>query len=188
MNIVQLHLTRLAPCGVLLALCSAAGAAELPASTPDSLRTDLETINRYAAEVQKRSGDPSPARAAASPPGPALKPPPTQPKPGLATAARDPFAVSPRFLSKDKIRERRYYTFNPSGQASDLPEIKLKAIAHLGGGALAQIEVAGQGLYEVRQGQNVSLNGGSAVKVTHIGNGEVVLKAGSVDASTIVLR
>lgn len=121
---------------------------------PPAMQQDLETLQRYADEVNRRSqggrGGPPPAAPAASPP-PAPAAPAAQ-----AGIERDPFEVSPQ-LRESSLRNRPGSTLGGAGGAINR-HLRIRAMARGPEGGIAQLE-AGKEVVTVRDGDELVVDG-----------------------------
>jgi hypothetical protein len=136
----------------------------LPPETPEAIRRDMETIEKYRAEVERLSGSsgkapekPGEAKPAAEPLFPPLvvAPPPTSITPDPTRRAgteRDPFEVSPR-LRESGGRNRSA----PDGMALS-QALRLRAVVRGVDGGIAKIQ-SGQDTIIVRDGDELDVNG-----------------------------
>lgn len=132
-------------------LAALPGLAAAQARVPPAMQQDLETLQRYADEVNRRSqgsrGGPPPAAPAASP---------TPASSAQAGIERDPFEVSPQ-LRESSLRNRPGSTLGGAGGAINR-HLRIRAMARGPEGGIAQLE-AGKDVVTVRDGDELVVDG-----------------------------
>lgn len=135
-------------------LAALPGLAVAQARVPPAMQQDLETLQRYADEVNRRSqggrNSPPPAAPAASP-----TPAPAAPA-AQAGIERDPFEVSPQ-LRESSLRNRPGSTLGGAGGAINR-HLRIRAMARGPEGGIAQLE-AGKDVVTVRDGDELVVDG-----------------------------
>lgn len=138
----------------LLAALPGLALAQAQPRVPPAMQQDLETLQRYADEVNRRSqggrGGPPPAAPAASP-----TPAPAAPA-AQAGSERDPFEVSPQ-LRESSLRNRPGSTLGGAGGAINR-HLRIRAMARGPEGGIAQLE-AGKEVVTVRDGDELVVDG-----------------------------
>lgn len=140
----------------------------LPPETPEAIRRDMETIEKYRAEVERLSGGTT--KAPPEKPGETtpsteqplftpltVAPPHTSITPDPARRAsggteRDPFEVSPRLRESGRNRSTM-----PDGMALN-QALRLRAVVRGVDGSIAKIQ-SGQDTIIVRDGDELDVNG-----------------------------
>jgi hypothetical protein len=173
------------PCHVLLALAFALTAPLVCAEArplasvkaPPNMKQDLETLQRYADEVNRRSDNRSAAPPAAAPA--ATTTPATAP---TASVERDPFEVSPQ-LRESGLRARTGGGLGDNGALNRT--LRIRAMARGPEGGIAQIE-AGKDVITVRDGDELVVDG---IRYTvHIERDSLVLRGAGAPQFKMLVR
>ncbi|MDR3087578.1 MAG: hypothetical protein LBU45_06465 [Azoarcus sp.] len=145
---------------LLVVTGGAATAQELPPETPEAIRRDMATIEKYRAEVEKRTGanrDREQGDAGFTPLS--IAPPrapitPELPRRAIDEVERDPFEVSPRLREANNRASRAGMQ---EGMALNRA-LRLVAVVRGPGGGLAKVK-SGQEELVVHDGDELDVNG-----------------------------
>jgi hypothetical protein len=174
---------RLLPAIVLLVLCvpfaappATAQNRTLSAKVPPAMKQDLETLQRYADEVNRRTGRRDQSATAPS------VPPATPPANTAASLERDPFEVSSQ-LRESGMRARAGGTLGDAGALNR--NLRIRAMARGPAGGIAQIE-AGKDVITVRDGDELVVDG---IRYTvHIERDSLVLRGAGAPQFRMLVR
>jgi hypothetical protein len=172
-------------------------APDLPPETPPELRRYVETIQRYYQAVGERVGTatpPSPATAAAPGDAPAAALPDVLPDATRRMAPeRDPFDVTPELRNRRGQRQAEVGANLFPSTGGQLPPMTIKAI-FTGTEPVALVLVKperGQGrasLVRLREGDTLTLDDGTNIRVRAIRPGVVSLQTGPNPNDEYLLR
>ncbi|WP_410498764.1 hypothetical protein [Chitinibacter sp. S2-10] len=100
------------------------------------------------------------------------------------TSARDPFSVSPQFMTQGRFNDQ----FSSGGMTSSIERIKVKAILwQPKGKSIVSLTIDGKDTVTLRVGETLTLSKG-ALKVLSIDPDTVVIEAGFLPQGLMVLR
>lgn len=122
---------------------------DLPPETPEAIRSGLETIDKYRAEVEKRTGNAPLAPLTVAPPRTSITPD-APARDASALPERDPFEVSPRLREGGGRDARLGLALNQA--------LRLRAVVRTPEGGIAKIE-SGKDSLVVRDGDELDVNG-----------------------------